>query len=190
MIEGLINIADFARVAAEKLDAGVAGYFFGGAGDELTLAENVAAWKARVRAAWPGVLARRLDAPPGECYVVGDAVWDLLAARRAGMLSIGLLSGGYGSDEPRAGRRVLAQPMHDPAALAANLASLGPAGSATIAADGSVAAFVPAGRALTWQLTDPAGEPVTSAAAARSLPRLTVRLADGAVPVRPERAQP
>jgi HAD superfamily hydrolase (TIGR01509 family) len=43
--------------------------------------------------------ARRLDAAPGECYVVGDAVWDLLAARRAGMLSVGLLSGGYGSDE-------------------------------------------------------------------------------------------
>jgi HAD superfamily hydrolase (TIGR01549 family) len=31
--------------------------------------------------------------------VVGDAVWDLLAARRAGMLSVGLLSGGYGVDE-------------------------------------------------------------------------------------------
>jgi HAD superfamily hydrolase (TIGR01509 family) len=43
--------------------------------------------------------ARRLDVPAGDCYVVGDAVWDLLAARRAGMLSIGLLSGGYGSDE-------------------------------------------------------------------------------------------
>jgi HAD superfamily hydrolase (TIGR01509 family) len=43
--------------------------------------------------------ARRLDAPPADCYVVGDAVWDLLAARRAGMLSVGLLSGGYGSDE-------------------------------------------------------------------------------------------
>jgi phosphoglycolate phosphatase-like HAD superfamily hydrolase len=26
-------------------------------------------------------------------------VWDILAARRAGMLSIGLLSGGYGEDE-------------------------------------------------------------------------------------------
>jgi HAD superfamily hydrolase (TIGR01509 family) len=34
-----------------------------------------------------------------DCYVVGDAVWDLLAARRAGMLSVGLLSGGYGDDE-------------------------------------------------------------------------------------------
>lgn len=34
-----------------------------------------------------------------ECYVVGDAVWDLLAAQRARMLSVGLLSGGYGEDE-------------------------------------------------------------------------------------------
>ncbi|WP_028058719.1 HAD family hydrolase [Candidatus Solirubrobacter pratensis] len=43
--------------------------------------------------------ARRLGADPEICFVVGDAVWDLLAARRAGMLSIGLLSGGYGADE-------------------------------------------------------------------------------------------
>ena len=43
--------------------------------------------------------ARRLSADPADCYVIGDAVWDLLAARRAGMLSIGLLSGGYGADE-------------------------------------------------------------------------------------------
>jgi HAD superfamily hydrolase (TIGR01549 family) len=43
--------------------------------------------------------ARRLEAHPNECYVVGDAVWDLLAARRAKMLSVGVLSGGYGEDE-------------------------------------------------------------------------------------------
>jgi HAD superfamily hydrolase (TIGR01509 family) len=40
-----------------------------------------------------------LGVEPEACYVVGDAVWDLLAARRAGMLSVGLLSGGYGTDE-------------------------------------------------------------------------------------------
>jgi HAD superfamily hydrolase (TIGR01509 family) len=40
-----------------------------------------------------------LGVEAGDCYVVGDAVWDLLAARRARMLSIGLLSGGYGADE-------------------------------------------------------------------------------------------
>ena len=43
--------------------------------------------------------AERLGVEHAECYVVGDAVWDLLAARRAGMLSVGLLSGGYGEDE-------------------------------------------------------------------------------------------
>jgi HAD superfamily hydrolase (TIGR01549 family) len=41
----------------------------------------------------------KLDVAAADCYVVGDAVWDLLAARRAGMLSVGLLSGGYGEDE-------------------------------------------------------------------------------------------
>jgi HAD superfamily hydrolase (TIGR01509 family) len=41
----------------------------------------------------------RLGVEAKDCYVVGDATWDLLAARRAGMLSIGLLSGGYGEDE-------------------------------------------------------------------------------------------
>ena len=43
--------------------------------------------------------AERLSVPPAACYVIGDAVWDLLAARRAGMLSVGLLSGGYGEGE-------------------------------------------------------------------------------------------
>jgi HAD superfamily hydrolase (TIGR01509 family) len=42
---------------------------------------------------------QKLGVPVSDCYVVGDAVWDLLAARRAGMLSVGLLSGGYGEDE-------------------------------------------------------------------------------------------
>jgi HAD superfamily hydrolase (TIGR01509 family) len=41
----------------------------------------------------------RLGVEVGDCFVVGDAVWDLLAARRAGMLSVGVLSGGYGADE-------------------------------------------------------------------------------------------
>ena len=41
----------------------------------------------------------RLGVAIRACFVIGDAVWDLLAARRAGMLSVGLLSGGYGEDE-------------------------------------------------------------------------------------------
>jgi len=43
--------------------------------------------------------ASRLSIPAEECYVVGDAVWDLLAARRGRMFSVGLLTGGYGMDE-------------------------------------------------------------------------------------------
>jgi HAD superfamily hydrolase (TIGR01549 family) len=42
---------------------------------------------------------RRLGVRKEECYVVGDAVWDILAARRADILSVGLLTGGYGEDE-------------------------------------------------------------------------------------------
>jgi len=41
----------------------------------------------------------RMNFPANEWFVVGDAVWDLMAARRAGMLGVGLLSGGYGEDE-------------------------------------------------------------------------------------------
>jgi HAD superfamily hydrolase (TIGR01549 family) len=66
---------------------------------------------------------QRLGVEAKDCYVVGDAVWDLLAARRAGMLSIGLLSGGYGEDElSRAGAfRV----YRDPAELRRSLDELG-----------------------------------------------------------------
>lgn len=52
------------------------------------------------------------------------------------------------------GRRLLAQPMHDAAALAAMGARLDSAAQTPLAADGSFAAFVPAGRAMTWQLVD------------------------------------
>jgi HAD superfamily hydrolase (TIGR01509 family) len=67
--------------------------------------------------------ARRLGAETDECFVVGDAVWDVLAARRARMLSVGLLSGGYGDDElTRAGAfRV----YRDPAELHSALDELG-----------------------------------------------------------------
>jgi HAD superfamily hydrolase (TIGR01509 family) len=34
-----------------------------------------------------------------DSVVVGDSIWDLLAARRARALAVGLLSGGYGREE-------------------------------------------------------------------------------------------
>jgi HAD superfamily hydrolase (TIGR01509 family) len=67
--------------------------------------------------------AQRLGVEPGAAMVVGDSVWDLLAARRAGALGVGLLSGGYGGDElERAGAfRVYA----DPADMLTHLHELG-----------------------------------------------------------------
>ncbi len=43
--ESAVNLADFERIASERLDAGTLGYFAGGAGDEITLGDNVAAWR-------------------------------------------------------------------------------------------------------------------------------------------------
>jgi HAD superfamily hydrolase (TIGR01509 family) len=45
------------------------------------------------------VAAQRLGVDITDSVVVGDSVWDLLAARRARALGVGLLSGGYGEDE-------------------------------------------------------------------------------------------
>ena len=65
----------------------------------------------------------RLGVAITDCYVVGDAVWDLLAARRAGMLSVGLLTGGYGEDELRAASAF--RVYRDPAELLDSLDELG-----------------------------------------------------------------
>ncbi len=62
-------------------------------------------------------------------------------------------TGGYDT-EINPGRRVLARPLYGAPNPPLNNA---PLGSVLIAADGSVAALVPAQRALTWQLTDSAG---------------------------------
>ncbi len=43
--------------------------------------------------------AERLQCAIQTASVVGDSVWDMLAARRAPALGIGLLSGGYGQEE-------------------------------------------------------------------------------------------
>jgi HAD superfamily hydrolase (TIGR01509 family) len=43
--------------------------------------------------------AHRLNVNIVDAVVVGDSIWDLLAARRARALGVGLLSGGYGADE-------------------------------------------------------------------------------------------
>ena len=43
--------------------------------------------------------AARLNVPIESSLVIGDAIWDMLAARRAPAFGVGLLSGGYGQEE-------------------------------------------------------------------------------------------
>jgi HAD superfamily hydrolase (TIGR01509 family) len=43
--------------------------------------------------------AERLGADIRESLVLGDSIWDMIAAQRARALGVGLLSGGYGEDE-------------------------------------------------------------------------------------------
>jgi HAD superfamily hydrolase (TIGR01509 family) len=67
--------------------------------------------------------ASRLGVAINDSVVVGDSVWDLLAARRARALGVGLLSGGYGQDElERAGAYRVYQ---DPADLLCHLDEVG-----------------------------------------------------------------
>jgi 4-hydroxymandelate oxidase len=76
--EDPINVADFERLAAGKLDPGVAGYFFGGAGDELTLAENVSAWSHwRLR---PRMLAGLREWRTGATVLGGEIAMPVLVA--------------------------------------------------------------------------------------------------------------
>ena len=70
-----------------------------GVGDETVVVERGLVRRAKPEPDLFLTCAELLGVPAEDCYVVGDAVWDLLAARRAHMLSIGLLSGGYGEDE-------------------------------------------------------------------------------------------
>jgi HAD superfamily hydrolase (TIGR01509 family) len=70
-----------------------------GVGEETVVVERGDVTRAKPEPDLFLACAERLGAPAAQCYVVGDAVWDLLAARRAGMLAVGLLSGGYGENE-------------------------------------------------------------------------------------------
>lgn len=84
-----------------------------GIGDDVVVLERGDVVRAKPEPDLFLACQQRLGVRVEDCYVVGDAVWDLLAARRAGMLSIGLLSGGYGEDElSRAGAfRVYRDPL-------------------------------------------------------------------------------
>jgi HAD superfamily hydrolase (TIGR01509 family) len=67
--------------------------------------------------------ADRLGVDVADAVVVGDSVWDLLAARRARALGVGLLSGGYGREELE--RSGAYRVYEDPADLLAHLDEVG-----------------------------------------------------------------
>jgi HAD superfamily hydrolase (TIGR01509 family) len=94
-----------------------------GIGEEITVVERGDVMRAKPEPDLFLACQQRLGMRVEDCYIVGDAVWDLLAARRAGMLSIGLLSGGYGEDE--LGRAGAFRVYRDPLELLGALDELG-----------------------------------------------------------------
>jgi len=67
--------------------------------------------------------AQLVGTEPRHCFVVGDSIWDLLAAQRAGALGVGLLSGGYGRAELQAAGAY--RVYNDPADLLLRLEEVG-----------------------------------------------------------------
>ncbi|MEJ7838985.1 MAG: HAD hydrolase-like protein, partial [Thermomicrobiales bacterium] len=67
--------------------------------------------------------ADKLGVDIEHAWVIGDSIWDLLAARRARALSIGVRSGGYGGDELREAGAY--RVYNDPADILTHLDELG-----------------------------------------------------------------
>jgi len=67
--------------------------------------------------------AERLNAPITTAIVVGDSIWDMLAATRCRALGVGLLSGGYGAEELRQAGAI--RVYEDPADLLRHIDEIG-----------------------------------------------------------------
>jgi phosphoglycolate phosphatase-like HAD superfamily hydrolase len=67
--------------------------------------------------------ADRLGVQVEHSVVIGDSIWDMLAARRAWALGVGLLSGGYGQEEFQCAGA--ARVYEDPADLLLHLDEIG-----------------------------------------------------------------
>lgn len=67
--------------------------------------------------------ADRLGKPIETAIIVGDSIWDMLAARRCRGLGVGLLSGGYGTEELE--RSGAVRVYEDPADLLEHLDEVG-----------------------------------------------------------------
>ncbi len=67
--------------------------------------------------------AERLGAPIERSIVVGDSIWDMLAAARCRALGVGLLCGGYGAEELQ--KATAFRVYEDPADLLAHIDEVG-----------------------------------------------------------------
>ena len=84
----------------------------------------------------PDLIHQALEQVPGaDALMIGDATWDVIAASRAGISTLGLLTGGYGEDELRSAGAldVYANLEELTAALPNWLESLGPVRDASVA---------------------------------------------------------
>lgn len=94
-----------------------------GVGDDATIVTRDQVAHAKPDPDLFRAAAERLGVPIESSVVIGDSVWDLLAARRAPALGVGLLSGGYGREElERAGAYRV---YDDPADLLLHIAEVG-----------------------------------------------------------------
>jgi phosphoglycolate phosphatase-like HAD superfamily hydrolase len=67
--------------------------------------------------------AERLNTPIEAAIVVGDSIWDMLAAARCRAFGVGLLSGGYGAEELRQSGAI--RVFEDPADLLLHIDEVG-----------------------------------------------------------------
>jgi len=67
--------------------------------------------------------AEKLGKPIETAVVIGDSIWDMLAAVRCKALGVGLLSGGYGTDELRASGAI--RVYEDPADMLRHIDEVG-----------------------------------------------------------------
>jgi HAD superfamily hydrolase (TIGR01509 family) len=68
--------------------------------------------------------AKRLGTTTQGSYVIGDSIWDMIAAARCGALGIGLLSGGYGAEELKSAGAL--RVYEDPADMLIHLDEIAP----------------------------------------------------------------
>lgn len=91
-----------------------------GAGDEVSAV--VSSGDVERAKPDPGIVVKALDESgidPAHAVMVGDTIWDVLAAQRAGLPCIGLLSGGIAEEQLRGAGAV--EVYDDPAALLGRL---------------------------------------------------------------------